>query len=556
MMANDQSQTKNKMTQGAAMIAKKCLILFLSLLSMLMFETVFAQSAKEKNDAKKFYEQALELHQQKKDEEAIPLLRKSVSLDSEQIWAKKLLVEILVAKGEKLFDEGYQKTAYGFFSEAMKLWSNHPSVSYWFFKLRPIQDKLVDKPPLKPEAETQITEIIEPKMIEADVTSVKKTSPDQNAKSAPQDVRVAEKEAPRIIVERATVNPFENKAFEQMMKMEERMNRQMMLILESQGKNQPIPAREIIQIPATEKESPTLLYFIIGLGFIILLIFGVVFLIVFLYKKQDNSNNNQRPGYEYYHISNEHEPSFFYQSSPVLEYKNDKKNQDMKAISYEENQLKNKNTTDQSDSSSSSQKKSSDMMDLRTVLPLARIVDSKVYRRDQSIRVGKGAYHMAVALHLSPQDAELYYLAGLAHDVGYLDVSSEILNKQGELSFEEFEMIKGHPEKGINLLQFSHIPTIVHDGIMYHHERWNGSGYPKGLKGEEIPLVARVVALVDTFEALISPRPYRPPFSEVEALEKIYEGLNTYFDPELIESFDYVVNHHMIFKETRFEKKM
>ena len=128
------------------------------------------------------------------------------------------------------------------------------------------------------------------------------------------------------------------------------------------------------------------------------------------------------------------------------------------------------------------------------------------------------------------------------HDIGKIAVSDTVLLKPGKLTPEEFEAIKLHTIKGGSMVQdifadmkndlFLHTAEEI---AMYHHEKWNGTGYPKGLKGEEIPLPARIMAVADVFDALVSVRSYKSPIPPEEALEVVYSESGTHFDPEIIE---------------------
>ncbi|MXR67266.1 HD domain-containing protein [Shewanella sp. JBTF-M18] len=140
-------------------------------------------------------------------------------------------------------------------------------------------------------------------------------------------------------------------------------------------------------------------------------------------------------------------------------------------------------------------------------------------------------------------------LSSILHDIGKVGIADAILLKPGRLTQEEFEQIKAHPVIGAQVLAslLSYAPECPYikmgrDIAGGHHEWWDGSGYPAGLKGEAIPLSARIVALVDVYDALTSPRCYKRPFSHQEALEIIERDKGTHFDPKLVESF-ITINH-------------
>ena len=130
------------------------------------------------------------------------------------------------------------------------------------------------------------------------------------------------------------------------------------------------------------------------------------------------------------------------------------------------------------------------------------------------------------------------------HDVGKINVSDKVLNKPGRLTDEEFAIIKTHTTAGRKIMQKA-INTVGGENYLkearnmaaYHHERWDGKGYPEGLHGEVIPLAARIMAVADVFDALTSPRVYKPAFPLDEALKMIQEGSGTQFDPKCVEVF-------------------
>jgi HD-GYP domain-containing protein (c-di-GMP phosphodiesterase class II) len=144
---------------------------------------------------------------------------------------------------------------------------------------------------------------------------------------------------------------------------------------------------------------------------------------------------------------------------------------------------------------------------------------------------------------LTDENIELYSTAALLHDIGKVHIPEGVLNKIGKFTPEEYELMKIHPSEGKKLLEF--LP-VIDDGTFneiamsmayYHHEKWDGSGYPYGLKGEEIPLSARIMAVADVFDALISDRVYKKAFSFEKAMSIIQEESGTHFDPEVVKAF-------------------
>ena len=126
---------------------------------------------------------------------------------------------------------------------------------------------------------------------------------------------------------------------------------------------------------------------------------------------------------------------------------------------------------------------------------------------------------------------------GLLHDIGKVAIEEAILNKPGPLDEDEWEEIRRHPEIGYRILSSVNDMADMARDVLYHHERWDGSGYPRGLAGEEIPLVSRIIHLADAFDAMTSERAYRPPMETDRALEQIRLGCGTQFDPDLVRLF-------------------
>lgn len=126
-------------------------------------------------------------------------------------------------------------------------------------------------------------------------------------------------------------------------------------------------------------------------------------------------------------------------------------------------------------------------------------------------------------------------LAGVMHDIGKITVNSELFNIEGPLSQKEWEEIQQHPEMGYRILRSVDKYSDVADSALSHHERWDGSGYPRGLKNHEIPLYARIIAVADAVEAMSSFRPYRKPRTYPEVIEELEKCSGTQFDPEIID---------------------
>jgi HD-GYP domain-containing protein (c-di-GMP phosphodiesterase class II) len=144
---------------------------------------------------------------------------------------------------------------------------------------------------------------------------------------------------------------------------------------------------------------------------------------------------------------------------------------------------------------------------------------------------------LAEALNLEPQERSKLETCALLHDIGKIGVSEEVLNKRGKLTAKEREAIRVHPQVGATIISHAIQLAPCIPGILCHHERYDGNGYPKGLKGEEIPLEARILAIADAFAAMTSDRPYSRALSEEEAREEIRRGAGKQFDPHLVEVF-------------------
>ncbi|MBF0434752.1 MAG: DUF3369 domain-containing protein [Magnetococcales bacterium] len=156
---------------------------------------------------------------------------------------------------------------------------------------------------------------------------------------------------------------------------------------------------------------------------------------------------------------------------------------------------------------------------------------------DHVKRLARQTVETALELGFSQETAQEMGRASVMHDIGKIGVPDAVLLKPGPLTKDEFEIIKTHPGIGASILAEDSNFKMALDVALSHHERWDGTGYPMGLKGEEIPLPARIVAVVDVFDALVSDRPYKKAWSVMEALEEIKRGAGTHFDPQVVEAF-------------------
>ncbi len=173
-----------------------------------------------------------------------------------------------------------------------------------------------------------------------------------------------------------------------------------------------------------------------------------------------------------------------------------------------------------------------------TLRAMTAAIDAKDrYTCGHSERVALLARQLAIASGFDEASAERVHIAGLVHDVGKIGVPESVLTKAGRLTDEEFGQIKLHPEIGQNILKDIPLFHDVIPGVLYHHERWDGRGYPHNLAGEAIPLIARFIGIADTFDAMSSTRSYRPAMPREHTLAEIRKCAGSQFDPELAERF-------------------
>lgn len=147
------------------------------------------------------------------------------------------------------------------------------------------------------------------------------------------------------------------------------------------------------------------------------------------------------------------------------------------------------------------------------------------------------ATEIARGLNLPREDVELIKQAAMLHDLGKIGISENILLKKGKLNKKEFEEIKKHPQIGADIIRPIQFLHALIPFIFYHHERWDGRGYPSGIKGEDIPVGARIIAIADVYQALISDRPYHKAFSKARAIDMIKKASGTQFDPRIVNNF-------------------
>ncbi|QNR65224.1 HD-GYP domain-containing protein [Paenibacillus peoriae] len=181
-----------------------------------------------------------------------------------------------------------------------------------------------------------------------------------------------------------------------------------------------------------------------------------------------------------------------------------------------------------------------DIIEKNTLSTLFRMIEvGDNYTGTHSSNVANYAYQVAKSMKLSDEVCKNIYIGCKLHDLGKIYIPSGILNKPGKLSDEEFLLLKEHPLKGYQVV--SKIPvfesTCVPDIVLYHHERFDGKGYPNGLSNEDIPLEARIVALCDAYDAMTTSRSYRKAMPPEKAIEIIKDNIGTQFDPTCADHF-------------------
>ena len=150
---------------------------------------------------------------------------------------------------------------------------------------------------------------------------------------------------------------------------------------------------------------------------------------------------------------------------------------------------------------------------------------------------------VARAINFDEKDVQEAKTAGLLHDIGKIMVPSQILSKTGELSKDEFNLVRRHPEIGYQMLKTVEEYTHLSEYVLYHHESWDGSGYPASLKGESIPLVSRIIAVAGFYEAMTARRPNQKPKTKSEAIKELKKGMGKQFDPEIVKVFEKVIKN-------------
>ncbi|SHI95182.1 PAS domain S-box-containing protein/diguanylate cyclase (GGDEF) domain-containing protein [Clostridium cavendishii DSM 21758] len=174
----------------------------------------------------------------------------------------------------------------------------------------------------------------------------------------------------------------------------------------------------------------------------------------------------------------------------------------------------------------------------KTIKAIINTLHEKNKREEQhSYRVSLLCKRMGEAIGLSEREIEELKTAGLLHDIGKIAIDENILNKSGKLTDDEWQVLKRHPEIGYRILSTVNDLSEIAEYVLAHHEMWNGKGYPKGLKGEEIPFQARIISIVDAYDAITSERSYRSALSEEFAVKELQLNAGIQFDPQLVKVF-------------------
>lgn len=175
---------------------------------------------------------------------------------------------------------------------------------------------------------------------------------------------------------------------------------------------------------------------------------------------------------------------------------------------------------------------------LQTIIMLANVIETRdPYTAGHLERVRKLALNLAFALNWKQEDIAILEFGAVLHDIGKIIVPRQVLKKTGPLNEEEWKLMRQHPEVGAKMLEgVDHLRAAV-PYVLFHHEWWNGSGYPHGLKGNQIPREGRLLAIVDAYDAMTTNRPYHTSMSAAEALEELRVNKGIYFDPDFTDVF-------------------
>ena len=175
---------------------------------------------------------------------------------------------------------------------------------------------------------------------------------------------------------------------------------------------------------------------------------------------------------------------------------------------------------------------------MMALLALSDAIEARdPYTRGHSARVARMAHEVGLRLGCNEPDLSLLHLGGALHDVGKLVISPKILGKPGPLTAEEFAEVRAHPQAGARMVALNKALRPAFGGVLFHHERWDGGGYPTGCAGVQIPLEARILSVVDCFDAMTSDRAYRSALPPEAAAAEVDRCAGAQFDPDVAVAF-------------------
>lgn len=182
----------------------------------------------------------------------------------------------------------------------------------------------------------------------------------------------------------------------------------------------------------------------------------------------------------------------------------------------------------------------------RHIVPIiTRLSETDKYTSGHLERVARMTYRFCLLTQMNRFYRKSITLSAYCHDIGKIHIKEEILNKKGKLTDEEFEEIKKHPQNGADMLNGKVNDKILMEGVLYHQERWDGRGYPTSLKEKNIPFTARIIAVADSIDAMMSDRPYRKALSSEECMEEIRKNMDIMYDSQIagiyLDNWDYIV---------------
>ncbi len=177
-------------------------------------------------------------------------------------------------------------------------------------------------------------------------------------------------------------------------------------------------------------------------------------------------------------------------------------------------------------------------INIELVASYMKFIDlTDIYTKNHSFQVAEIAFIFGKTLGFSEKELTLIKFAGLLHDIGKITIPEEIYNKPGSLNEYEWKIMKEHPKNGAEMIKTIDGLKEIEKWILYHHEKYDGTGYPDGLRENEIPYYARIIAICDSYSAMVSDRPYKKSRSASAARAEIKECKGKQFDPEIVDAF-------------------